>query len=131
MQQNDPLDNGKYCSCCQRPLAPEYEKEMCPACEEFEFFSRVKDYIRTHDVTEYQLAEEFQIPLRRVKDWIKEGRIEYKEGPVKKLQELRCAGCGEPIQFGTLCQKCYRLKNTPKGTAASQKDEDSRMRFLE
>lgn len=130
MQQTSLFENVKYCSYCGRPLAADYEKEVCPGCQEQELFSRVKDFIRSRDVTEYQVAEEFQIPIRKVKAWIREGRIEYKELAPNTIKELRCASCGEPIQFGTLCQKCYKLKSTPKSTVF-QKNEDSKIRFLE
>lgn len=121
--------NMKHCNHCQKPLSLEYEGELCPICEENELFSRVKEFIRSRDVTEYDVVEEFDIPLRKVKNWIKEGRIEYKE-----LKEVvtswKCIACGEPIQFGSYCQKCYKLKTTPKATYNVKKGED-RMRFLE
>lgn len=123
------FENTKYCSFCHRPLPMDYEKDMCPVCEENELFSRVKDFIRSKDVTEYDVAEEFQIPLRKVKNWIKEGRIEYKE--VKHtIQKMKCIICGEPIQYGSYCQKCYKLKTTPKATVKQQLSDD-KMRFLE
>lgn len=130
MENMSLFENIKFCSICHRPLPLEYEKDMCPVCEENELFSRVKDFIRSRDVTEYQVADEFQIPLRKVKNWIKEGRIEYKEMKKETIKELRCVSCGEPIQFGTYCQKCYKLKNTPKAAYVKQPEED-RMRFLE
>lgn len=128
MEQVGLFKNTKYCSFCHRSLPRDYEKDLCPGCEENELFSRVKDFIRSKDVTEYEVAEEFQIPLRKVKNWIKEGRIEYKE--IKStIKALKCISCGEPIQFGSYCQKCYKLKTTPKATLKQQL-EDERMRFL-
>ena len=123
------FQNIKYCTVCHRPLPMDYEKDACPGCEENELFNRVKEFIRSKDVTEFQVAEEFDIPIRKVKNWIKEGRIEYKERP-EKIQSLHCISCGEPIAFGSYCQKCYKLKHTAKGGVAAQKGDD-KMRFLE
>lgn len=131
MKHSGLFENMKECTVCHRPLSQDYEKDLCPVCEENELFNRVKDFIRERDVTEYQVAEEFQLPLRKVKGWIKEGRIEYKEEMKPSIESLRCAECGEPITFGTYCQKCFKIKNTTKGTFVIQKNGDDRMRFLE
>lgn len=130
MDQKGLFENVKYCSVCRRPLPLNFEPDRCPLCEENELFHQVKEFIRSRDVTEYDVAEKFHISIRKVKGWIKEGRIEYKDLPEKKIDGMHCAICGEPIQFGAYCQKCYKLKNAPKyeytGTV-----EDERMRFLE
>ena len=123
------FENMKYCPLCHKALPKDYEQELCPLCEENELFGRVKEFIRSRNVTEYDVMEEFNIPLRKVKNWIKEGRIEYKDLNVA-IKGWHCIICGEEIQFGSYCQKCYKLKTTPKATYAGQKEEN-RMRFLE
>ena len=123
------FENTKFCRICHRQLPKSYEKELCAVCEENELFSEVKEFIRSRDVTEYDVAEEFQIPLRKVKGWINEGRIEYKEVS-NTIKELKCVSCGEPIQFGHYCQRCYKRKNTPKATVALQ-HHDEKIRFLD
>ena len=76
----------------------------------------VKEFIRTHDVNEYEVAEHFKIPLRQVKSWIKDGRIEYKQSEsASTIAGLHCQRCGAPVTFGTLCPKCLRLLNGSKG----------------
>ena len=124
------FEDLKYCLHCQRPLALTYEEDLCPTCQENELFSQVKEYIRSKDVTEYMVAEKFEIPLRKVRTWIKEGRIEYKELDNQTLAVMKCIECGEPVQFGSYCKKCYKLKMAPKGSAKISKEE-SKMRFLE
>jgi RNA polymerase subunit RPABC4/transcription elongation factor Spt4 len=122
----------KSCNNCQTPLPQHYNGELCPYCKENELFSRVKEYIRTHDVTEYMVADKFGISRRKVKKWITEGRIEYKElVHNKKLDSLKCEICGEPINFGVYCKKCYKKQNAPTYSAGLEKGQDSRMRFLE
>lgn len=94
-------------------------------------FSEVKEYIRSKDVTEYQVAEHFNIPRLLVKKWIAEGRIEYKEQE-QRMVNLHCSMCGATITFGTLCQKCYREKyHTTTGFMPLQLGEKSKMRFLD
>ena len=115
--------NIKECANCHKVLPADYAYNICPKCKEDELFSRVKDYIRTHEVNEYMVANEFQIPLRKVRGWIKEGRIEYKERGAKTIMSSFCQRCGAEVTFGTLCQKClkemndrrkgYKVENSP------------------
>ncbi len=125
------FENIKYCDVCHRPLSSEYEKDLCPVCMEEEMFSQVREYIRANDVNEYDVAEHFDLPLRQVKDWIREGRIEYKTDQPVKMTQLHCLECGAPIAFGSYCQTCYKLKHTPKATYVRSDDPENRMRFLE
>lgn len=126
------FDNMKFCTICHRSLPEKYEGEMCPVCQENQLFSEVKEYIRSRDVTEYQVAEHFNIPHMLVKKWIAEGRVEYKEQE-QKMINLHCSMCGAEITFGTLCQKCYREKfHTTAGFVPLKlSDEKSKMRFWE
>ena len=125
------FDNLKLCSVCHRSLPENYDGDMCPVCQENRLFSDVKEYIRAQDVTEYQVAEHFNIPRMLVKKWIAEGRIEYKEQE-EKIVNLHCSLCGAKITFGTLCQKCYREKyHTAAGYVPLQLGEKSKMRFLD
>ena len=97
-------------------------------------FALIKDYIRSNVVNEYMVAEHFHISLRKVRNWIKEGRIEYVENNTQ-IVGTKCQRCGKPVSFGTLCPDYMRLMNynnkkiqlTPDFT----QKEDNRMRFLE
>ena len=125
------FDHVKCCAVRHRTLPDRYNGELCPNCKENELFSEVKEYIRSKDVTEFQVAEHFNIPRLQVKKWIAEGRIEYKEQE-QKIENLHCSNCGEKITFGTLCQKCYREKYHTRAAYATLKEAgDTRMRFLE
>ncbi len=131
MHEVSLFDNMKLCSVCHRDLPEKYEGDLCPVCQENQLFSEVKEYIRAQDVTEYQVAEHFNIPRMLVKKWIAEGRVEYKEQE-EKIVNLHCSMCGEKITFGTLCQKCYREKyHTAAGFLPLQLGEKSKMRFLD
>ena len=104
---------------------------MCPVWTVTALFHEVKEYRRSHDVSEYQVADHFHIPQRQVKKWITEGRIEYKEEE-ERIVTLHCSKCGEKIAFGTLCQKCYREQyQTKAGYAPIKEGEKDRMRFMD
>lgn len=125
----------KYCEFCMSPIPRNQEIPYCVACQEKIIFLKVKDYIRENDVNEFQVAEHFGIPLRLVKEWIREGRIEYKKTPEDQKtinNNMRCVKCGEPITFGTVCTKCLRsLSKNIHGYDMQKVHEDDRMRFLD
>lgn len=130
MQQQGLFGNYKYCETCRKPLSVDYKDVLCPFCLEQQLFQKVKEFIRANDVNEYDVAEEFNIPLHQVKHWIREGRIEYKDKRLNNIT-LHCISCGAPINFGTHCSKCMHQKNTSGYSAPMQPAESSRMRYLE
>lgn len=127
--------NYKYCEFCGAPIPRSSEEKFCTSCRDRILFQQVKDYIRANDVNEFQVAAHFGLPLRIVKGWIKEGRIEYKEmmdGKRSINNHLSCERCGAPVTFGTLCSKCLKLlnKNMHGYDLHKQQPDDDRMRFL-
>lgn len=128
----DEYSRYKSCSMCGRQLPIDYEKDYCPACEDDVLFKEVREYIRTHEVTEFELAEIFHISQNKVRRWIKEGRIEYVTGE-NKMMNTRCQRCGIPVSFGTLCPDCMRVMNGSKEVSYisfGSKKDSNRMRFL-
>ena len=123
------FSNIRECERCKRPLPEKYDRLLCPMCEEQELFERVKLYIRENDVNEYQVSEEFGIPLSKVKGWIKEGRIEYKDASSNTFSSNFCARCGERIAFGTLCSKCMRNEHRNGSALGSFRGQSGRIRF--
>lgn len=134
MKKSQGFNTYKQCALCQKFIPKTYVPDICPQCMENNLFNDVKEFIRSNDVNEHQVAEYFNIPLRRVKNWIKEGRIEYKENEDKSstFGRIQCQRCGDPVSFGTLCQKCLKLINKNVQGYNSQKPEDSsKMRFFD
>ena len=87
-----------------------HEGTLCPTCQEAQLFRNVRDYIRANTVNEYEVAEHFHIPLRQIKEWIREGRIEYHEvNTASTISGMHCQRCGAPVSFGTLCPNCLPL----------------------
>lgn len=122
-----------YCKDCRKLLPEDYEYVLCASCIEQRLFREVRDYIRTHDVTEYDVAEEFQLPVRRVKAWIKEGRIQYKQEENKMVIGQTCARCGQMISFGDFCSSCARILQNPKGVLklGFEDIDASKMRYID
>lgn len=127
------------CKSCGKRLPMSYKDDYCPACLDMMLLQEVKEYIRKNDVNEYQVAEHFGIPLRQVKEWIRDGRIEYrvKSGDSSgTINGIFCQNCGSGINFGTLCPKCLNALNRSKqrgfavGTPTSPGASD-RMHYLD
>lgn len=129
------FDNYRYCKICKRLLPADYGFEMCPSCIESELFREVKMYIRENDVTEHDVAEHFDLPLRRVKQWIRDGRIEYKQEDTTKVLARHCARCGEIVAFGELCPTCkHILTKQEKKIGFFKEDankEEGKMRYMD
>lgn len=125
-------DSYNECEVCKRILPRHYDKTICPHCEENQLFNKVKDFIRSNDVNEYEVANHFNIPIRQVKAWIREGRIEYKDSSTSNIM-AHCQRCGASISFGSLCPKCLKLLNGNKGYNISPISSGSSgsMRFLD
>lgn len=126
------FDSGlKTCRECRRDLPGEYTEDVCPACKERILFSQVKDFIRENDVTEFDVAKEFSIPLFKVKGWIREGRIEYKDLQQPAVKHIHCQQCGKAISFGSLCTECLRKSNISGSASFSSAEEEEKYRFLQ
>ena len=102
-------NNTKVCENCKRPLPHDYKENLCPRCLDLALFREVKEFIRTHDVNEYEVAEHFKIPLRQVKSWIKDGRIEYKQSEsASTIAGLHCQRCGAPVTLSQMSETVKR-----------------------
>lgn len=120
----------RVCQQCGKVLSKLYREDICPVCKEINLFSQVKEYIRANDVKEMDVAKEFDIPIRKVRGWIKEGRIQYKINDKKnKMGTIYCQMCGKPLEFGLLCHDCRKLKELEVVGNAHKEDKAS-MRFL-
>lgn len=116
----------KFCRICHVSLPTNTVDNICPVCREQELFVEVKDYIREKDVTEREVAEHFHIPLNKVRGWIKEGRITYKEAPGIKTETFgptkKCRECGMQLPSSSkdnICQTCLGILSATKANMKS------------
>lgn len=124
------FQESRFCSWCHCPIPDDSETDLCKNCQASMEFREVREYVREHDVNEFQLAEVFGIPLRQVKQWIREGRLEYKED-VNLMTTLYCQRCGKKIRFGNFCPECNKAQYGVKGGFETfrESDADEQIRF--
>ncbi|MCR5388412.1 MAG: hypothetical protein K6E56_04110 [Lachnospiraceae bacterium] len=130
--KSKPATEYKICAFCQCRMSADYKVDLCPSCVERVLFAQVRDFIRSGDYNEYEVAQEFGIPLKKVKDWIREGRIEYKESPEKKLliDTGRCVVCGKPTLVESICRECEDRLHKRGFGFSDYRFEDGEIRFL-
>lgn len=132
--QRGLFENYRQCGICGKRLPNTYKEDYCPSCLSIQLLRDVKDFIRENDVNEYQVAEHFDIPIKMVKEWIREGRIEYKQNTENgTITGMHCQRCGAPVTFGSLCPKCLKLLNgnSMKGYGQADRSGNEKMRFLD
>ena len=66
LDNEDLQTDKKECKQCGRYLNKDYHEELCPKCIEMNLFSAVRDYIRSKDVREMDVAKHFNIPVTKV-----------------------------------------------------------------
>ena len=129
VQSAEQYQEDFRCKRCGRLLPDIYGEDLCPSCQEAELFSEVKDFIRENDVREMDVAEHFDIPVSKVRKWIREGRIQYKGEAGKSVSGVHCQICGKLIEFGTLCPECHRMRGL-QIVAKQYAEQKSEMRFF-
>lgn len=123
------VNNVRYCLQCHRILPKNSDADFCDVCAELNLFKEARDFIRANDVNEDQVAEFLDIPVSQVRQWIREGRIQYK-GHDGKLTSLFCNICGKPIEYDTVCAECRRYEKL-QVVAKARSLDNSRMRYLD
>lgn len=95
----------RNCSNCGRVYV--YNSfNVCPRCRKHEEkdFQKVKKYIdENQDANTSEVSEETEVPVRKIIDFLKEGRLEIKN---EDNAILSCEKCGKSIRTGRFCDKC-------------------------
>ena len=136
---NNKHKHDRVCKNCGRKILynPDPKADLCPMCKELQLFADVRDYIRANDVKDYEVAEHFGISLSKVNEWIKQGRIQYKDDPTiqKVIMGNYCQICGSPLNFGTVCPACMKMKKKSEtlGVAINQNNAsgDNKMQLID
>lgn len=79
---------------------------VCARCEkeEEQQFKVLREYIEDNPFANInEVADASGVPVKRILQYIKEGRIIASNG---LDGELRCSQCGTPIDEGSFCQSC-------------------------
>jgi flagellar operon protein (TIGR03826 family) len=97
--------NAQNCPRCGK-LFSHISKSVCADCEkaEEETFNRLRDYLDEHpDSILSELSEATHISVKRITQYIRDGRLEITKGLQK---EVGCERCGKPIRSGRYCDTC-------------------------
>ena len=133
--------NLRNCSKCGKMFNYVSGPPICDNCKKAleEDFQKVKKYVQDNPSASLkQIAEENDVKLNQIKEWIREERLMFsKDSPLA----LTCENCGEPIQTARLCAKCKagmanNLSNSiakPKTLQqpVAKKEPKAGMRFLD
>ena len=131
--------NVRNCKQCKRLFNYVSGPPICPACREAleETFQKVKAYIEEHKaVGIQQVADECEVDIQQLRQWVKEERLEFAEG---SAIGVTCEKCGAVIRTGRYCEKCKaEMVNSLSSAFPSQRPkpeqkktkESPKMRFL-
>ena len=132
--------NVRYCRKCGRIFNYVAGPHICPACREAQEadFQRVKAYIVDNPKsTIKQVAEDCEVEVAQIHQWLREERLSLTEGSGIVLQ---CESCGAPITCGKYCDECRRKLSTGLSNAVrtqqaapepeKRKRDSDKMRFL-
>ena len=130
----------RNCRNCRKLFTDYLGRHLCNEClkADEELFDKVRDYIRENpDATIFSTSEACEVSESKIRQWLKEERLEYKAQPGSGLY---CEKCGEPISTGRYCSKCKVALSRELGAIlrtgeaakpeVKKKDNSSRMRFL-
>ncbi|MCL2015142.1 MAG: hypothetical protein FWG68_02720 [Defluviitaleaceae bacterium] len=114
------------CPRCKR-LFHKFIAPVCPECEkkEEEQFQELRSFVDEGEYTTMKdIAENTGIPLKRILKYIREGRLQVKQG----LDDaLKCIQCGQPVDKGNFCKSCGDkiMNEFPDSTAALTKAKET------
>jgi flagellar operon protein (TIGR03826 family) len=80
---------------------------LCNECkrQDEEDFKRVKEYLYDHPkATIYEVSNELDISVQRIKNYLKQGRLEIIGDEGNLI--LECELCGKSIKTGRFCEEC-------------------------
>ncbi len=134
--------NVRNCKKCNRIFNYVAGPPICPACKEAleEKFQEVKKYIQEHNTVPLTIvAEECDVDVAQLKQWVREERLIFAEGSGVGVE---CELCGVPIITGRYCEKCKAEtmndllgagRHTVEPQRQQRKDytDNPRMRFLD
>lgn len=104
------MDNQCTCQACGEIYVCDKIKKLCPECRTVDrhVFNVIRDYLYAYPgVSINQVTMDTGISSGLVLKYLREGRLET-VGAVKVLQ---CDLCGDPINYGRLCEACEKKKN--------------------
>ena len=104
-------------------------RNLCPECAEIHDrqFEAVDRYLfKNRNATTEQAAEATGVPVKQIRDWIRNKRISLSSYP--NLTDI-CDLCGSPTRHGHLCAACSgRIRQDIEKMLAEEEKERARKR---
>ncbi|WP_026895472.1 TIGR03826 family flagellar region protein [Clostridiisalibacter paucivorans] len=98
--------------------------KICPTCrkEDEIDFQKVKDYLYDNpNATIQMVSEETEVSEKKILRYLKEGRLELKDGSKNLI--LECERCGVSIKTGRFCDKCaVEIERELKSSISPKRD---------
>lgn len=129
------------CRSCRRLFNYIMGPKVCASCREAEEkkFAEVKEFIQENkNATINVVAEEMEVSVQQLNQWIREERLSFSEDSAVRLQ---CEKCATKIRTGRYCDNCKaqmsrELSNVYKRDLQNMvkenntKSKEDKMRFL-
>lgn len=97
------------CECCGKIFNHLTGIKICKECDTL-VFKNIKSYIENnHSATVYDISEDLKMPIKIVREYIKDDRITLMRNDV-----VLCKGCFDVIEKGDYCLACaskFELQN--------------------
>ena len=102
------MEHLMICAICGRSFEASANVNTCKNCIEGDMsdFNRIRDYLYVHPKARiFEVSTNLDIPVPKIKRFLKEGRLEIIE---KDNAFLKCEKCGKPICSGIQCDDCMK-----------------------
>lgn len=124
------MSDIKVCCRCGKILITGGFYDLCPECrqEDDSTFDTIRGYLYEHPYASlYEVSTNLNISVRRIKRYLREGRLEIVE---KENIFLKCEKCGAPIQSGRYCDGCFaQSAHGYKGTLSQYTPSKTDIKF--
>jgi len=109
------------CKICGRFFESEDAAEYCPVCKKNDeiMYTAVREFLLEKPRSSiFTVTSELKIPVKVIKRFLREDRLEIVES---NNNFLKCERCGKSISSGYYCRECKsgRNQNVPETAAAS------------
>ena len=98
------------CPRCGKIFVQVFES-ICDSCIKAEehIFDKVREYVKDNpNRTVKEVSDACEVSVKRVLQYIRDGRIEASSG---MHGEIVCSKCAKPILIGRMCEKCILETN--------------------
>lgn len=115
------------CKICGRFFESEAQSEYCPECKKNDdiMYTKVREFLLEKPRSSiFTVTSELKIPVKVIKRFLREDRLEIVES---NNNFLKCERCGKSISSGFYCKECKSVRNQNVGESPAASDNNSIM----